>query len=157
METKIEDWFVQPKGQQGGWNPCCAWVHSRPLLALGLDKPVFHPLQCKILLILSFSINLISYPCYLINIYEVIKWFSSYKALHFLNNYGYTGKLHFIDQSIKYPFIMLLNRIFKTNKHKRRTGIYLQISNWWLNIKMPLPQCAWGCILLRNQWIMLSI
>ena len=30
---------------------------------------------------------------------------------------GFTGKLHFLDKSIKYPFNMLLNFIFKTNKH----------------------------------------
>ena len=38
-------------GPAEGRNPSCARVHSRPLLALGLDKPVLHPHPCKILLV----------------------------------------------------------------------------------------------------------
>ena len=47
----MEDRFVQPSGQLGGRNPRCIRVHSHPPLSLGLDKPVFHPQPCKILLI----------------------------------------------------------------------------------------------------------
>ena len=33
------------------------------------------------------------------------------------SEYGYTGKSHFIDKSIKYPFNILLDYIYKTKKY----------------------------------------
>jgi len=42
-------------GTAGGQNTRCAWVQSRLPLSRGMDKSVFHPRSCKILLILTIQ------------------------------------------------------------------------------------------------------
>ena len=79
-------------GPAEGRNPSCTRVHSRPLLALGLDKPVLHPHPCKILLVY------VAHLC-IVHFYQL----PEKESLFFLELYGdWNLKTHTNETSIFY-------------------------------------------------------